>query len=349
MANRVTDGLMYGQSQDAIGRSRLSMMKSQEQAVTGKKANRISDDPMGQARAVSLRSQGARNEQVAQNLEFGQSFLNMTDAALGELTDLISRAKQLAIQMSSSTNSARDSQESTAHEIDQLLLRAVQVGNTRLGDRYIFGGFQTTRAPFDSDGNYFGDSGQIELELDQGQRIGINVPGLAPFYGVADGGNREGVRQNPQYDGIPTVEGAMRAPASIEAGDKGIDPKEQPEAYAEIEKRSGVNIFSVIKSFSEGLKAGNMDQIQQSLDGLDGAFKQVIASRALVGARSNALQAGSDSLESTKVMNAQLLSNVEDADSLKVFSDMARTENTLKTALETNKKILSNSLLDFLK
>lgn len=350
MANRVTEGLMYGQSQSSIGQSRLAMMKNQEQAVSGKKANRISDDPIGQARVVSLRATGARNEQVSQNLEFAQSFLNITDAALGELTDIISRTKELALQMSSSTNSGVDAQASTAHEIDQLLLRAVQVGNTRLGDRYVFGGYQTTRAPFDSDGNFYGDSGQIELELDQGQRIAVNVSGLSPFFGVEVAGERrEGIRQDPKMDTVPTVEGSIRAPASLEAEQSGIDPKENPAAYAEIEKRTGVNIFNVIKGFADGLKTNNMGQIQSALDGLDGAYKQVISARALIGARSSALRAGADSLENMKVMNSQMISNVEDADSLKIFSDMARTENTLKTALETNKKILSNSLMDFLK
>jgi flagellar hook-associated protein 3 FlgL len=350
MSNRVTEGLMYGQTQDAVGRARGNMLKNQEQAVSGKKANRISDDPVGAARIVSLRANSARGEQVAQNLEFGQSFLNMTDAALGELTELVSRAKELSIQMSSSTNSSADAQASTANEIDQLFLRAVQIGNTRLGDRYIFGGYQTTRPPFDSDGNFYGDDGQIELELDQGQRIGVNVTGLSPFYGVEGMGAKRGeMRQDPKQDAQPSVEGQMRAPASIEAEERGLDPKLDPQAYGEIQKRVGVNVFAVLRGLSDGLKTNNMAQIQESLDGLDGAFKQIISSRALVGARSNALRAGTNSLENSKVLNAELLSNVEDADSLKVFSDMARTENSLKTALETNKKIISNSLIDFLK
>ncbi len=349
MANRVTESLLYAQSQESMARTRSKMIKTQEEAITGRKASRPSDDPVGQTRAMTLRTSGDRIEQVSQNLELANSYMNMTDASLGELSDVLGRAKELAIQMSSSTNASPDAQGSTQKEIEQLVLRVVQIGNTRLGDRYIFGGYQTTRAPFDEDGNYFGDEGTIDLEVDQGQRIGINVPGLLPFFGIGEvGAERRALREDPARQGEPTVSGELRAPASVVAEAKGVDPVEDPESFAKIQQQSGVNIFGVLKDLRDGLQNGQLKAIQKTLDGIDDAAKQVISARSLVGARQNSLRAGMASLENARVANSELRSAAEDADSIKVFSDLARHENTLKTSLETNKRILSKSLMDFL-
>jgi flagellin-like hook-associated protein FlgL len=68
-----------------------------------------------------------------------------------------------------------------------------------------------------------------------------------------------------------------------------------------------------------------------------------------VGARQSVLRLSLQSLDAAKVTNAELKSRAEDADTLQVYSDLAKNENVLKSSLEINKKLLTPSLLDFLK
>ena len=56
-----------------------------------------------------------------------------------------------------------------------------------------------------------------------------------------------------------------------------------------------------------------------------------------------------DSLEANRVNLAEVKSAAEDADTLQVYSDLAKNENVLKASLEVNRKLLQPSLLDFLK
>lgn len=350
MSSRVTDGLLYKRSQESMMRAREKMLESQEQAVTGKRVNKASDDPVAAMRGVSLKERTERAKQVGLNLDLASNVLNLTDASLGELTEVINRAKELAIQMSSTTSQSDDARVAAAQEAEQLSMRVIQIGNTRLGDRYIFGGYQTDRPPFDESGNYYGDNGEIQLELDSKQRISLNLPGIVPFFGVSELANSNiENRLDPQLKENPTVSGELREPASILAENRGVEVNERDPDFQELKTKVGVNVFASIRDFATGLKQGQNSEVHKSLDQLDAAFKQVIAARALVGAQQNMVDMGVTAQENIASASEEQASKVTDADTIKVFSDMARNENLLKVSLETNKKLITPSLLDFLK
>lgn len=359
MAGRVTEGILYAKGQEAISRNRDKMVKNQEQAVTGKIVNRPSDNPVAAMRVVGLHAQGERIEQVSQNMEIASAILNMTDSSLGELTDVIARAKELAIQMSSSSNQSDDSRLATKNEVEQLTARTIQIGNTRIGDRYIFGGYQTDRPPFDLDGNYYGDDGVFEIEVDRGQKLAVNTPGLVPFLGMDKISEaQQTLRADQLHDKEPTLDSGLRGPASLDAkavADTSKNSDGTPKvATSNMEREvysagQGQNIFRVFKSFAEGLGSGDRTAINNALDGLDGVFKQALAARATIGARQNLVRASQDGLDLGKVNNAEQLSNTQDADSVKTFSDLAKNEHALNATLETSKRLITPSLLDFLK
>jgi flagellar hook-associated protein 3 FlgL len=344
---RVPEFLIFNKSQDSISRVRNKLMSNQEEAVSGKRVNRTSDDPVSAMRGMGLKSQSQREDQIGQNLELAQSLVNITDSSLGELTEILSRAKELALQMSSTSNANDDARKATQAEVDQLRLRAVQVGNSRLGDRYLFGGFATDRPPFDQDGNYFGDAGRTELEIDRGQRLVVNLPGLVPFYGISDLPDRP----NADFEkGAPrpvTVPGAARSPAFV-ADQKGVDRDPADPEFQAIQATTGVNVFGVLKDFSQALDRNDIRGVQNTIEGLDTSFRQVLQARAMMGARQNSLKLSAQGVELSQETNADLISKSEDADMLRVYSDVAKNENSLKASLEMNKKILTPSLLQFL-
>ncbi len=355
---RVTETLMFNKSQETMARTRDKMVRTQEEASTMKRINKPSDDPMAMLRATTVKVSKDRAAQVQKNLELAGNVLNMTDASLGELTEVLSRAKEIAIQMSSGSNQTEDARLAVAREVEQLGMRAVQIGNTRLGDRYLFSGFQTERAPFDEHGNYYGDAGEIHIEMQGGQKVLINTPGSMPFYGInelasvkPESKEKEGDDKAVPGAPTPSISGELRSPSSIIAQNRGLDPT-KPETAQKMQEmgiRQGVNIFAVIKDFHEGLNSGNRDKINGAIDGIDAAFKQVISSRAVIGAQQNLVQLGISSLDDQQVSAADTIAKIEDADTVKVFSELSRNENLLKTTLAANSKMITPSLLEFLK
>jgi flagellar hook-associated protein 3 FlgL len=347
---RVPDSLMYTKGQEALNRSRDAMIRNQEKGLTGKRINRPSDDPVASMRVMQTQILEDRDATVTANLEVANGFLNLTDASLGELSEVLSRLKELSLQMSSSTNSTEDARASVQKEVDQLALRIVQIGNTRFGDRYIFAGHQTDKAPFDAQGNYYGDDGKIEIEMDRGQRIAVNMAGVVPFFGAPEiSKSSTEMRQDPLKDKTPSVDGQLREPASIVAENMGLNPEEDPKKFDSLKEKLGVNLFGSVTQLSKALSEGNVLEINSAIDSLEKGYQQVLAARAQVGARQNILKLSLDSLESAKVTLAEVKSQAQDADTIQVYSDLAKNETVLKSTLEVNRKLLQPSLLDFLK
>ncbi|MEO5666540.1 MAG: flagellar hook-associated protein FlgL [Bdellovibrionota bacterium] len=352
---RVTDGLLYNKADRAMNRTRTKMMENQEQAVTGRRINKPSDNPQGMVRAIGLKTKIDRNEQSMKNMEIANSYLGVTDSSLAELSNVLSRAKELAVQMSNSSNQSPDAMRAVQSEADELFYQALQIGNTRVGEHYIFAGYQTERPPFDENGNYYGDLGQIQIEVQPGQKVPLNVTGLKPFMGLDEIPKRIAVEGEEEGDESQAAVPAKlqpvlsRDPASLIAESRQIDPKENPEAFAQIQQSVGVNIFQSLKTFSQGLKEGRPELIHQTLDNIDKAFSQVLETRATVGALQNAVVTNTDLVDAQQVTNQLLKSNVVDADTTQVYSDLARNEALLNSTLQANKKLLTPSLLDFLK
>ncbi len=110
-----------------------------------------------------------------------------------------------------------------------------------------------------------------------------------------------------------------------------------------------MNLFGSVKAFSKALGDDDKMQLNQSIESLEKGFQQVLAARAQVGARQNVLKLSLDSLDASRVTLAEVKSQAQDADTIQVYSDLAKNETVLKSTLEVNRKLLQPSLLDFLK
>lgn len=179
---RITNRLLTERALFNLQRSARRLGALQEQLSTGLKINRPSDDPVGVARALQLRARLAELQRQVQSGDLAQAWLNQTDSALAELTSLLQRAQQLAIQAANGTLTPADRQVIAA-ELDKLLEHIATVGNSKLGQSYLFAGFKTDRAPFvfipgpPPTLTYIGDGGVIRREIAPGETIQINLPG----------------------------------------------------------------------------------------------------------------------------------------------------------------------------
>jgi flagellar hook-associated protein 3 FlgL len=359
---RVSNNMNYEQVKGNIQKNRSEMADLQNQASTQKRITKPSDDPVGTSRMLGLRTDKMGNEQFQKNIDMAKSFLNYTESALGDLGSVIARAKELAIQASSDASSSAESRLAVATEIDQAFRDLVNIGNRKLGERFIFGGYKTTHSPFDHNGEYKGDQGPIKIEVSKGVFTTVNLPGDKVFLGKNDviaqipegrkgatTPNYPGVKseEEPAKDKTPEQEVEMRAPASTNSRAKQLDEDEKIEKIQE--GKQGENIFTVFKDLSNGLRANDTVAIQGTLERLDTALEQAILLRAQVGSRTASLENTTESLVKTKIDDSALLSSIEDADAFEVFTDITKNENTLKATLQTSGKLIQPSLLDFLR
>ena len=340
---RVTDATNYGVVRDSITRSRGRMENLQMENATLKKLNRPSDDPVGSAKVLEVRTDKVNNEQYQVNAKLAQAFLDNTDHALEDLSEIVMRAKEIAISQSSSASSTPESRYGIAEEVNQLYQRAVTTANRRIGDRYLFGGYKSTTTPVDAEGNYHGDEGQMMVEIGREVYIGMNIPGHEVFNSHPEGSadqrrleqmkNPDGVK--PKDEKEPVV--PERRMASVEGGEH-VDGLTQ-----------NSNLFQELKTLRTGLLTGDLETVRGSLDSFDDLLGKIVATRSKIGSRAQGIEGNVSALERHNITNAQLTSTIEDADMTQVVSDLAKEEAVFKSSLASSKHLIQPTLLDFLR
>lgn len=358
---RVTDKMNQANVLNNISRNRTEMNTLQSQAATLKRVTKPSDDPLATTRVLQARTEDRNFQQFQKNIASAKSFLEFTDQSLSELGEIVVRAKELAIQAANDSGGATP-REIISAEIEQLYDQSIGVGNRRLGDRYIFAGFKTTQAPFDPEGNYLGDDGDMKIQTHKDTYVGMNIPGSKVFMGQglsADGSIRtrsatpttipqvqeHKVKEQQRLEQKQEAEQnsiMLRGPASIghTSGGSDRDP---------VTGFKGVNIFTALRDLNIAAKTNDKVAIQESLEILDQALNQVTMSRSEVGARVNALNTTFEGLQKSTVDNKVITSQLEDADMFQVVSDINKTDSTLKATMESSSKLLNQSLIDFLR
>jgi flagellar hook-associated protein 3 FlgL len=358
---RVSDKMQQAQLLSNINKNRSELSTLQTQAASLKKVTKPSDDPVGASRILQNRTEILNMNQFDRNIFFGKAYLDMTEATLGQMSDVIVRAKELAIQAANDTNTGLP-REMMAEEVAQIYHAMIEMSNRRFGDRYIFAGFKTTTAPFNKNGEYQGDDGQMNIQSLAGQYTPINMVGSQVFLG-----EKLGVDGNIARDQVipKTVEELQKYKMDQIEAEFIKDENRQnnletrgPANLGRIQRLGqsdpvsgahGVNVFQTVMGLEASLRSNDKMGIQNSLDALDQALNQVNLARAEVGGRANQLVATNESIQKAIVDNKSYNSMIEDVDVFQVMTDITKQNQTLEATLATSGKVSSQTLLDFLR
>ena len=193
---RVTNNMTSYGFLRSLNKSQEREYAIQEQLSDGKAIHRPSDDPVKTVRSLRFNTNLAMNEQFTQNLRDAQSWMDNTDGAMSDLSSIMSKVNELVI-------SADDTKTATdlnviGKQVDEMINQIVSIGNTKIGDRYIFAGQNDATQPFvrttikDPNSNktqeviiYNGDSNKISMPIQAGaanpNQDSVNLTGADVF------------------------------------------------------------------------------------------------------------------------------------------------------------------------
>jgi flagellar hook-associated protein 3 FlgL len=180
---RITNGIIQ---RTALANLQLNMrrvLEAQSASTTGKRIRAVSDDPIGASQVMQSDGSLRALEQYRRNITSATARVNAEEGALDGLTQLLERAKELGISQSVSSASSA-SRLTTKAEVDQLISAAVQFGNRQHEGEYLFGGVQSTTAPFTSTSPPFSaapPTGTRRTEISQAQYLVTNHNGTEVF------------------------------------------------------------------------------------------------------------------------------------------------------------------------
>jgi flagellar hook-associated protein 3 FlgL len=198
---RVTNSMVTRGITARLLESQRLLAEAQERVATGKKAQRMSDDPTSGSAAMQVGGRLRALEQFERNVSAVGGRLDAEESALDQVTQLLTRAKELAVGQYGDTANAQ-TRRFTGAEVRQLFLQATAIANQKYGDDYLFGGTnQTATLPFDPAQTAVTPRfvaldpavvppdppaarlpvGRLEVEIGEGQRIAGPHDGSAVF------------------------------------------------------------------------------------------------------------------------------------------------------------------------
>lgn len=146
---RVSTSMLFNTGIANIQKQHARLLEVQEEAASGKRVRRPSDDIVDTPRILSSRGTLETLEQFKRNRATLNSILQSTDTALEDVSNLLVRAKELAVQAANDTLTPSD-RAFVAKEVEQLFAQAIQTGNSDIGGHHIFAGNRAEPPPLTS-------------------------------------------------------------------------------------------------------------------------------------------------------------------------------------------------------
>jgi len=338
---RVSENSSSASLKYALNKTKAKVEDLQLKGSTLKQITKPSDNPVSNVEAMALTSSTNDNIQYLKNADFALLNLSVSEKSVEELTDIIVKAKEIAIAQSSDFFNA-DVRKNVANEVQQLYNQALAIANKKVGIKHIFSGTNTLTVPFDGTGGYKGDTNHISLEVSRNFFVPINLTGEEVFYSSADTSKAENPLENfEQFKDAPTVK-LNRELASETLETLEVDPEE-----AKFKSRD--NIFSQLQALTSALENNDPQMVQGLLEKFDNTVSRLVTLRTRIGSITNSVESSKVNLGSENIDHASRRSALIDADVTELFSDINKQQAVLKTTYQASQGLMNQTLMDFLR
>ena len=185
---KVSTSLFNKQQVESFSKPNEDIQSLQNKISSGKNIIQASDDPIVAVELSGLQQVKERFNQYSRNADNAINRLTIADNALQSITNLMARAKELAIQAANDTFGAQD-REALALELIEMKEEMLSTANsTDSSGAYIFGGYHTGTQPFEINSKgvieYKGDRGTNSVAVSETRNVGTTLDGGSVFMAV---------------------------------------------------------------------------------------------------------------------------------------------------------------------
>lgn len=306
---RVTQSMLTNNLLRNLNASYSKMGKLQEQIESGTVISRPSDDPVVAIKGMDYRVELDKNNQYQRNLSQANTWLDTSDEALGQVGEVLLRVKELVVQASNGTNTA-DDRSVIETELSELKKQLRDIGNSKVGDDFIFSGTQT--------------STPLYLEGDEGQNEAITESG------------KTGTIKLNTFDGV-----------SLQVNANASDIFHEMDTFmASVSELLKSNASS--QEISDALGSSIGTNGVTTIPGLDKVNSDVLTLRAQIGAKQNRVELMQNRLQIQNVNVTKQMSENEDTDYALAITQLSAAESIHQSSLSVGAKIIKQTLVDFM-
>nr|WP_092074029.1 flagellar hook-associated protein FlgL [Dendrosporobacter quercicolus]NSL47800.1 flagellar hook-associated protein FlgL [Dendrosporobacter quercicolus DSM 1736]SDM75678.1 flagellar hook-associated protein 3 FlgL [Dendrosporobacter quercicolus] len=349
---RITNSMLTSNSVWNLNKNLQRLSQAQQTMASQSNIQLPSDDPVIATRAIKYRNYVSNVEQYQKNTEDATAWMKVTESAIGELTDVLKRIRELTVNGANDATLAASDKEAILTEVSQLKESVVDIMNTSYAGRYVFGGYSTDSPPYEIVSTDVGDKVMFK-----GSYLSLGGPvsesaDLTAFCEANAGQSYSGEeKQTIRYN----VGFGSQMAVNVEGQDV-------------IGKETGLNLFDSIDKLLLALGGETSYQTAEITDGsppvvtttthelntsallddFDADLDRISAARASLGARMNVASMRSDRLASDEITYNELMSNNEDADVAQASIDVSTAQAVYQASLSVSAKVMSKSLVDYL-
>jgi flagellar hook-associated protein 3 FlgL len=386
---------IYNNITFALQRHAKAMAILQEQAYTGSRINRASDDPSAAYQVLGLTSQQRSLANYMENISAVSSVLEISTVIIGDMTSTISDTKVLLTQIMSGTYDEAGRQR-VAEQINDTLEQMVSLANTKHLGQYIFGGSNTDSLPYSvqrtggeiTSVTYQGGSQQRNVEVAPGVQSSASYVGdeifrsdnrSAPEFlgdtGAVVGTGTSSVRGDVwltvtgtlgnytlTLDGGTPVTGVSDTDTNLAVTDADgrvlyVDASGISSTGVEMVSVSGTyDMFGALISVRDllnnerGLSDVQLGQCRDRLsDSLDEVRNLLVEKTASIGSKIGFIDDLKNTLDDIKFDTESEATMLQESDIAQVAIDISRREVLYQMSLAVTGRLMSMSLLDFIR
>jgi flagellar hook-associated protein 3 FlgL len=309
---RVTFQTMVGNALANTQAQTAQIVNLQEQAATGLRIVQASDDPAATQMVMAGQTEQSQLDAYLSNISSTQSTLNTSVSALQQADNILTQAKGIALEASSSTNDTA-SFSALADQVDQLINQMLGVANTQQNGAYIYGGTATRTTPFVATGtdNQGLPTGFAYQGSDQAMQVAVGASQSVTTYTPGD-------NMFASNQGTP---GALQVLLSLRDDLRNTAGLPQTQQMQTISNRVGA--------------IDSADQAVLQVQGQQSAQLQMLAN---LQTRTQDMKLGSQ----------QFVSGLQDADMAQVAIKLQAQENQLQLTLAATAKMFDQTLLQYI-
>jgi flagellin len=294
-------------AQRSLAESSRELSTAMERLSSGKKINSASDDAAGFAIAERMTAQIRGLNMATKNANDGLAMLSTIENATNDVTDMLQRIRELAVQASNDTNSSTD-RIYLQREVDSLLNEINRVASqTVYNNKTVLDGTHT---------------GQLQVGTENGQNITFNIKSIDTDTLGLTGLSTDAATEttNAADGGTPALVGAFTPdfkPAVIATTS---DDNATYEADGTISTANQTALETAAASTTGGsdgilgLSVLTAADAEAALEKISVAIEQVGGNRAEYGSLANRLEYTVSNLMNVAEFTTAARSRIEDAD-----------------------------------
>ena len=298
-----------------LGNTQSKFNQLASQIASGVAVSSMADNPIAAGSIIKANKQLDEINTYKSNIESSDLELSQVDSTLKSINDQLSKAHDLAMQVSNGTM-GDDELSAYKSELNSIIDNVTRLANTKYNDKYLFSGTRTTTVPYSADANgllYKGNDEKRSVLIgnDKTQDIGVigeNVFGEASFTTDSEG--------NIVFD---------------EAGSSG--------AFGALYK------FKAAIQDAENL---DLDAVRSAMTGIDSGVDAITASKTRMGAIGESFDDMLNAYSNDELNLTELRSNLQDTDLPSAISNWYSVYQSMQASYSMMSQTMNVSLLNYI-